>query len=147
MSEVEEELVKITSGGTISIPKQFRRYLEMQKGDYVKIGLEGDHLVVRKVRITQFLISKMRFQIVKTQFLSSKIKFLNIGISRQKPSVFYWVLCLANTKKGMFLSFKINNCNFDEIQARNMSENVFSSVILKYMDGCFLDVLGTPIRV
>ena len=49
---VEEELVKITSGGTISIPKQFRRYLEMQKGDYVKIGLEGDHLVVRKVRIT-----------------------------------------------------------------------------------------------
>ena len=31
MSEVEEELVKITSGGTISIPKQFRRYLEMQK--------------------------------------------------------------------------------------------------------------------
>ena len=52
MSEVEEELVKITSGGTISIPKQFRRYLEMQKGDYVKIGLEWDHLVVRKVRIT-----------------------------------------------------------------------------------------------
>ena len=52
MSEVEEELVKITSGGTISTPKQFRRYLEMQKGDYVKIGLEGAHLVVRNVRIT-----------------------------------------------------------------------------------------------
>ena len=33
MSEVQEELVKITSGGTISIPKQFRQYLEMQKGD------------------------------------------------------------------------------------------------------------------
>ena len=49
---VSEELVKITSGGTISIPKQFRRYLEMQKGDYLKIGLEGDHLVVRKVRIS-----------------------------------------------------------------------------------------------
>ena len=54
MSEVPEELVKITSGGTISIPKQFRRYLEMQKGDYLKIGLEGDHLVVRKVRISWF---------------------------------------------------------------------------------------------
>ena len=52
MSEIPEELVKITSGGTISIPKQFRRYLEMQKGDYLKIGLEGDHLVVRKVRIS-----------------------------------------------------------------------------------------------
>ena len=51
MSEIQEELVKITSGGTISIPKQFRQYLEMQKGDYLKIGLEGDHLVVRKVRI------------------------------------------------------------------------------------------------
>ena len=35
MSDSGEELVKITSGGTISIPKQFRRYLEMQKGDYV----------------------------------------------------------------------------------------------------------------
>ena len=33
MSEIQEELVKITSGGTISIPKQFRQYLEMQKGD------------------------------------------------------------------------------------------------------------------
>ena len=52
MSDVQEELVKITSGGTISIPKQFRQYLEMQKGDYLKIGLEGDHLVVRKVRIS-----------------------------------------------------------------------------------------------
>ena len=52
MSEVKEELVKITSGGTISIPKQFRQYLEMQKGDYLKIGLEGDHLVLRKLHIT-----------------------------------------------------------------------------------------------
>jgi len=26
--------------------------LEMQKGDYLKVGLEGDHLVLRKVRIT-----------------------------------------------------------------------------------------------
>ena len=52
MSEVQEELVKITSGGNISIPKQFRQYLEMQKGDYLKIGLEGDRLVVRKVRIS-----------------------------------------------------------------------------------------------
>ena len=52
MSEIPEELVKITSGGTISIPRQFRKYLEMQKGDYVKVGLEGDHVVVRKVQIS-----------------------------------------------------------------------------------------------
>jgi len=52
MSDIEHELVKITSGGTISIPKQFRKYLEMQKGEYVKIVLEGDHLVVRKVIIS-----------------------------------------------------------------------------------------------
>ena len=45
-----EELVKITSGGTVSIPKQFRRFLEMQKGDYVKIILQDDHLLVKKVR-------------------------------------------------------------------------------------------------
>ena len=47
-----EELVKITSGGTISIPKQFRKFLELQKGDYVKIVLDGDHLIVRKVIIS-----------------------------------------------------------------------------------------------
>jgi len=52
MSNIEHELVKITSGGTISIPKQFRKYLEMQKGEYVKIVLEGDHLIVRKVIIS-----------------------------------------------------------------------------------------------
>ena len=52
MSDTSEELVKITSGGTVSIPKQFRRYLEMQKGDYLKVGLEGDHLVLRKVVIS-----------------------------------------------------------------------------------------------
>ena len=49
---VQFELVKITSGGTISIPKQFRKYLELQKGEYVKIILEGDHLVLRKVSIS-----------------------------------------------------------------------------------------------
>ena len=52
MSEMPDELVKITASGTISIPRQFRKYLEMQKGDYVKVGLEGDHLVVRKVVIS-----------------------------------------------------------------------------------------------
>ena len=52
MSEVQNEIVKITSSGTVSLPIHFRKYLEMQKGDYVKIGLEGDHLVVRKVIIS-----------------------------------------------------------------------------------------------
>ena len=52
MSHKSEELVKITSGGTISIPKQYRQYMEMQKGDHLKIGLEGDHLVLRKVHIS-----------------------------------------------------------------------------------------------
>jgi len=47
-----EELVKITSGGTVSIPKQFRKYLELQKGEYVKMVLEGDHLLIRKITIT-----------------------------------------------------------------------------------------------
>jgi len=52
MSKENEELVKITSGGTISIPKQFRRFLEMQKGDYVKIIMEEDHLIVKKAMIS-----------------------------------------------------------------------------------------------
>jgi len=52
MGSENEELVKITSGGTISIPKMFRKYLEMQKGDYVKMVLEGDHILIRKVTIS-----------------------------------------------------------------------------------------------
>jgi AbrB family looped-hinge helix DNA binding protein len=47
-----EELVKITSGGTISIPKQFRKFLELQKGDYVKVIMNGDHLIIKKVVIS-----------------------------------------------------------------------------------------------
>ena len=52
MSVQENELlVKITSAGTISIPKQFRRFLDVQKGEYVKIILGKDSLIVKKVTI------------------------------------------------------------------------------------------------
>ena len=47
-----EVLVKITSAGTISIPKQFRKYMDVQKGEYVKLILENDTLVVRKITIS-----------------------------------------------------------------------------------------------
>ncbi len=47
-----EELVKITSVGTISIPKQFRKYLGIQKGDYVKVSLQGDSIVVKRATIS-----------------------------------------------------------------------------------------------
>lgn len=45
-------LVKISSAGTISIPKQYRKYMGMQRGDYVRVALEGDRLVVAKATIT-----------------------------------------------------------------------------------------------
>lgn len=48
----EEQLIKITSAGTISIPKDFRRYLDLQKGDYVKVLVEGDCLIVKKAAIS-----------------------------------------------------------------------------------------------
>ena len=47
-----EELVKITSGGTISIPIQFRKYLQLQKGDYVKMTMEQDYIVIKKATIS-----------------------------------------------------------------------------------------------
>lgn len=47
-----EVLVKITSAGTISIPKQFRKYMDIQKGEYVKIILGKDRLLIRKVIIS-----------------------------------------------------------------------------------------------
>ena len=53
MSVQENEvLVKITSAGTISIPKQFRKFMDVQKGEYVKMILGKDRLMVRKVTIT-----------------------------------------------------------------------------------------------
>ncbi len=51
-SENQEVLVKITPAGTISIPKQFRKYMDLQKGDYVKVVLEGDSMIVKKARIS-----------------------------------------------------------------------------------------------
>jgi AbrB family looped-hinge helix DNA binding protein len=47
-----EVLVKITSAGTISIPKQFRKYMDIQKGEYVKVILGKDRLLVRKIIIS-----------------------------------------------------------------------------------------------
>jgi AbrB family looped-hinge helix DNA binding protein len=44
-------LVKITSAGTISIPKQYRKFMDIQKGEYVKIILEKDRLIIKKVII------------------------------------------------------------------------------------------------
>ena len=52
MSVQENEvLVKITAVVTISIPKQFRKFMDIQKGEYVKLILEKDRLIVRKVVI------------------------------------------------------------------------------------------------
>ena len=51
-SDTHEVLVKITPAGTISIPKQFRKYMDLQKGDYVKVILERDSMVVKKARIS-----------------------------------------------------------------------------------------------
>jgi AbrB family looped-hinge helix DNA binding protein len=47
-----EELVKITVAGTISIPKQFRQYLGIQKGDYVKVSLQGESLILKRAVIS-----------------------------------------------------------------------------------------------
>ena len=47
-----EILVKISAVGTISIPKQFRKHMDMQKGDYVKIIIGNDRLIIRKAMIS-----------------------------------------------------------------------------------------------
>lgn len=52
MPEEIAQIIKITTAGTISIPKDFRRYLELQKGDYVKMIVEGDRLIVKKAIIS-----------------------------------------------------------------------------------------------
>ena len=45
-------LVKITSAGTISLPKLFRKFMDMQKGDHVKVIFGKDWLIVQKATIT-----------------------------------------------------------------------------------------------
>jgi len=44
--------MKITSTSTISLPKQFRRHMDVQKGDYVKVVLGGDGVILRKAVIS-----------------------------------------------------------------------------------------------
>jgi len=51
-SEYQEVIVKITSAGTISLPKQFRKHMDVQKGDYVKVVLSGDVVILRKAIIS-----------------------------------------------------------------------------------------------
>jgi len=51
-SEHQEVIVKITSAGTISLPKQFRRHMNVQKGDYVKVILSGGVVILRKATIS-----------------------------------------------------------------------------------------------
>lgn len=51
-TQYDEALVKVTVAGTISLPKQFRKYMDLQRGDYVKVVLEGDRLTIRKAVIT-----------------------------------------------------------------------------------------------
>ncbi len=50
--EYQEVIVKITSAGTISLPKQFRRHMDVRKGDYVKVVLNGDGVILRKATIS-----------------------------------------------------------------------------------------------
>ena len=45
-------LVKITSAGTVSIPKQYRKFMDIQKGEYVKMTLGNNRLIIKKVTIT-----------------------------------------------------------------------------------------------
>ena len=45
-------LVKNTSAGTVSIPKQYRKFMDMQKGEYVKMTLGNNRLIIKKVTIT-----------------------------------------------------------------------------------------------
>ena len=52
MNSKNEELVKITSSGTISISKQFRMFLEIQKVNHVKVILEREQLFIQKITIS-----------------------------------------------------------------------------------------------
>lgn len=45
-------LVKITAAGTITIPKQYRKYMDVRRGDYVRVELEDGRLVVTKAIVT-----------------------------------------------------------------------------------------------
>ena len=45
-------LVKISSAGTVSIPKVLRRHMDLQKGDYVKVVQEGEKIIIKKVLIS-----------------------------------------------------------------------------------------------
>ena len=52
MLQCQEVIVKITSTGTISLPKQFRRHMDVEKGDYVKVILSGGGVILKKATIS-----------------------------------------------------------------------------------------------
>ena len=52
MNSKNEELVKITSSVAISLPKQFRMFLEMQKGDSCQSNFRKRTAVIQKITIS-----------------------------------------------------------------------------------------------
>ena len=51
-TERKESIVKVTEAGTITLPKQFRKYMDLQRGDYVRVILDDECLVVKKAVMT-----------------------------------------------------------------------------------------------
>ncbi len=60
-SEGQEVIVQITSAGTISLPKQFRRHMDVQKGDYVKEILSGDGLILERPLFLRLIVFLTKF--------------------------------------------------------------------------------------
>ena len=50
--ENQESIVKVTQLGTITLPKQFRKYMDLQRGDYVRVILDGERIVIKKAVLT-----------------------------------------------------------------------------------------------
>ena len=50
--ENQESIVKVTQLGTITLPKQFRKYMDLQRGDYVRVILDGECIVIKKAVLT-----------------------------------------------------------------------------------------------
>jgi len=49
--ELQMELVKVKRNYQITIPQNLRRIIRLTVGDYVEVGIQGDTLVIRPVKV------------------------------------------------------------------------------------------------
>ena len=76
-------IVKMTSKGQLTIPKEIRDTMKMNKGDYLIFHIDGDKIQVEKAQISgQSSFDKLTKE-VEQQFINNKVTLQDIDKARK----------------------------------------------------------------